>query len=1082
MPRNTLSDFEQYNQMAALQEPAESSVEDPTPIGADTPITGNNPAHKSTKGKDKVEPSKKFLPFKNIPGEVKEYIKGTSTQIEKESRRYFLTEILKYDFNSTKALAFITKGVDLSRFKRLVKSLVENGNINLAKVGPDLLRSMIAIRCVPFKKFDFVIELMKEKKIILTSEAIDELIMTSEEALTEAGDRQMAHRLLIEVRDKKFFEQEQSSQQTIPKAEVSTAASQKKSQFIQGINSKYLGLPVLPSLPQQNNAGFKQIQHDRKYCFVRMSDLGAKTREKGKTKISNIQSPLADFHSADPNDHYKVDLAFYSSRPAVKREIITFVFAGRGENALFPRPSANSRVILVATPEEYETYSDKVPDDIDILVINSILSKTNGDYDQDSRRSINVRRLAAFIFSERCALQYCLFLDDNIEYLPYKSHILPHANGEIQFEDIYRFLLAERAKYNNPIILGAANISTVMKTDFGGTFCAKLHFWDLKALRDKGLTGNRLCYLKYNADNVFCWGGDYFFHYFLLELYAKDSESKKIFATIDPQDLGYVRSVNDKHAFKLSAIKSKDLLEIDIGAVATNIYSEAESIYIEARQLAAEALKNSIRYNLKVYNSRLAKLQNVDMLREHARANLIPYVEPVSVSSAAGASYSHYRYYERLRYNVESFADRVLMPHQIKALNSIYMRQRECGSLIMATGSGKTRVQMFLACTAMQLMASRPIVIVVPTQNLVEQCYEDFKEFIDLFNQHAEIKVDKGHVIKLMSGAINVNPILFKINNKIKGQNFIAICCLNSYKLLTKIKTSEASEEDQGYGEELEPELQMQGLIENEILSTASLTLMDEYHLYTKVLNGIEANPNAIKNGLIYGLTATPKKNDLFKDRPLFDYNAAQALHDRVIIPAKLERLQHDYSKDLIESQEFKEEILEFMSTHVHPNGEPLIAHKAIIYLPSIKTIKDYVEYFRAQGVECFEIHSHNAKASMDLEAFRVQKSKGIAFVYQMIGVGYSDRCVDTILYLRNANEDSAVTQALGRALRFNHEQPNKRSLLVGFKDIKHDGIFDLLQASEANPIMQSTQMYDYQAAHNAHNKDSTQKKMRMSL
>jgi len=836
---------------------------------------------------------------------------------------------------------------------------------------------------------------------------------------------------------------------------------------LQGIGDKYLGRPTLPPLPSIGNSNSNRYQHDGEYNFVCFAHLDKPKNKKIKTPISNIQGD-PDFYSQDVNYQYKASFDFYSSRDAsIKRNCVVFVFAGRGKNALFPKPTLDCRVILVATSNEYNEYQNKVPDDVDVLVVKDLNSKTNGNY-ETALGSINVRRLAAFIFSEICKLEHCLFLDDNVKSIPYSTVAIRASKEVLGFHDIYNFMLNERKNYNNPIIFGAATISNITKDDYKDKFCAKLHFWDLKLLRERGIVGNRLCYLIYEAKNVNCWGGDYFFHNFIWELFINsnhnlshaDGKKRNAFATIDPSILGLKRSLNNLNAFSKIAIKIEDILnnETNLGGICYvssgtdvndnyDICDDPEREYTDARLNAGEYLKETIKDNLKRYDEKAEKIFKVDLLNEHARVNAVTY----NVSSTGNAqclisqvpNFTE-NFFVQLEKNKRDFGCKILRPYQLAAIDALLKDKNTAGSLVMATGSGKTRVQIFLAITALQLKLGKPIVIVTPTQNLVEQFYRDFIDTMNIFNEHVQNdKVQPWQVIKVMSGEKNISANLLSMNTNIVNKDFVAIFCLASYKKILNIKSCNEIKLEEFDGEEEPDNI---GAGKPNFIAEAMVVLLDEYHLYPNALAAIK--DNIIGSPLIYGLTATPKANKLFVEAPLFTYTPAEALIHRIIPPINLHHLA-EYYRENVADQNFPEKIYNFMVQCSHPNGRNLLEHKTVIFLPQIKDVKKFAEYFKENKINCFEIHSKNPSHKDDLAKFHNLKNNCIALACQMMGVGYSDNYLDTVIFLKNGKEANVVTQAVGRALRINPEKTDKAVLIVGYNDINIEDLCPVIEASK---------------------------------
>lgn len=804
--------------------------------------------------------------------------------------------------------------------------------------------------------------------------------------------------------------------------------------YKQGIDDKYI--ESVPSI-RHAGRGNPKFSHDSKYSFISFGNDLVNDRKIGtniEIKDNNLDCNL-DFHSSISG----------------RKPYHVFVFAGRKEGALFPKPSEHCRVILVATSEEYARYAKMVPKDVDVLVINKIHSAHNGNY-KDNLGSINVRRLAAFLFSDELKLENALFLDDNIQqYVFQKNQIPASRSAEVEIHDLYIFMLNQRKDHDDPIIMGAATISPVMKEyNYDSKFCAKSHLWDLKYLRSIGLTKHNLCYLFFKEKDINFVAGDYFFHFFICELIRQASlhpnfahlPKRRAFATISPEFYGLQRSPHAKNAFSSSA-KVKTINEkLDY----ENSYTPAdmgliETMFLSCQTMAARQLNNCYQFNIERNETKLKSIKTLNLFDFHAKRNGVDYenIESSNVQPVTSDNFND-QFFKKLEENLNIFGEEILLRHQINAIKSI-INSKDSGALIMATGSGKTRVQIFLALTALELNLDKPIVIVTPTKYLVEQFYKDLIVALDIFNKNLLDIIEPWQILKISSSDQSISADVLKSNAGMHGKKFIAIFCLASYKNILGIKAKKEELEDKNVKTFEEEDIQTSNSkkdTEYKVITDAPLVLFDEYHEYVKVIPLITAK---IKPKLIFGLTATAPDDSKALVNKLFNYNLSDALNDGIIVPAQLNKLDQDYSMDNVKNTKFPEEVYNLLNNTVHPNGQHLLKRKVVIYLPNIKAVRDVAHYLKQRQVtNCFEIHSDERDANINFEKFK-NIGSGIAITCEMIGIGVSIKNLDTILYFRNVNNVNDFIQAFGRGVRKDQANPSKIALILAPRNMSTSNI-----------------------------------------
>ena len=104
--------------------------------------------------------------------------------------------------------------------------------------------------------------------------------------------------------------------------------------------------------------------------------------------------------------------------------------------------------------------------------------------------------------------------------------------------------------------------------------------------------------------------------------------------------------------------------------------------------------------------------------------------------------------------------------------------QCTAGQFNMATGTGKTYIQIYLAIAALLTGTRRPIVIVTPYRQLVEQAFRDFMSVLSGFD---ELPIQAAQIIKVDSAVSSVSVQALMQNRTLDHQGCVMIFCQDSY-------------------------------------------------------------------------------------------------------------------------------------------------------------------------------------------------------------------------------------------------------------------------------------------------------------
>lgn len=780
------------------------------------------------------------------------------------------------------------------------------------------------------------------------------------------------------------------------------------------IDDKYLDqtLPVLGTLTRQiDDEGAdltiaSKTDVDKSCIFINFAQANAAIDAAGAAVLrSTTIIRYADAH-----------LSFHSTKEIPQaQERVIFIHAGRKAAALYPKAVA-CRIIFVATAAEYAEYLPLLPDDIDVLVINALNSRTHGDY-ADVLGALNTRRLAALIFSHYAQLQHSLCLDDNIKQINFNSTILADSE-DCEIETIYDFFLlrSQDPNYGMPVLQGVHTVRTVEFDDDQPRFGAKIHFWDLHSVFAKLSIPEQLHFTAYPAPYSKYWGEDYLQQLMLRQLFH--GEERLPFTVIPSSIIDFHRASKLKSLCKKSVLDIRHLRDHNLlDSVKTVRPGDAHLRGFAGRCFAN--ISDIVRDNLLRYEDKVAHLKHTDLMQLHAQLNGL--TNPgMPFDSGAIAEYEPLvhmgpSFKETLDLNRETFAA-VLKPHQMQAIAAFLATPSLSGYMRMATGSGKTYLQMALALAALQMNTGRPVTIITSTQNLVEQFYQDFMQALPRFNAHAPAPLASPcEIIKVMSTDTSISLRALALNQELKGKNVILIYCLDSYLKMMAI-------EDPSFW-----------------LKKSALILADEFHYsYSEEdVDSIHRQAVIKANCSLLAFSATPPPET--KLNHLYTYSLKDSILDGHVASLKLNRFDKKYSKDGV--KHFIDHVQSYLTTTEHPMGGKLSDHKVLIYLPSIKHIKQISALLNSAGMLHYQIHSHNNRRERELADFIAggEDVPRIILACEMLGVGYSDKDLDTVIYLRRGKDENEVLQAAGRVVRVQEvgNANNKIGLFVCFKNAK---------------------------------------------
>ncbi|EHL32802.1 DEAD/DEAH box helicase [Legionella drancourtii] len=339
--------------------------------------------------------------------------------------------------------------------------------------------------------------------------------------------------------------------------------------------------------------------------------------------------------------------------------------------------------------------------------------------------------------------------------------------------------------------------------------------------------------------------------------------------------------------------------------------------------------------------------------------------------------------------------------YQQEALKVIAQTNRVQGVLKIATGAGKTRLQILLANYLVANKVNGPIYIVTATQQLVDQFYLDFEETLELLGVQAHLNMLD--IIKVRSGSGNVPWMNYWANDILKKQTKVVLFCQESYDKLQH-KLSEVP-------------------LANYI--PPAIVFLDEFHLYTAtadILLGSKAT--------IVGFSATPPKNV----SPIYSFSRLDSLQCGITVPMIIDKLPYQLNNT---NEKRTQKIAELIKNHSHPsNGRPLKESKGVIFVSSIEEadqLATSLNQLLSKNL-LFSVHSKLNNYNTLIATFQKKEldSPGILIVVGMLQTGYNDKNLSWCIIARNKNENSTmVQQIIGRVLRKNPAHPNKIAYII---------------------------------------------------
>lgn len=743
-----------------------------------------------------------------------------------------------------------------------------------------------------------------------------------------------------------------------------------------GIASKYLRETSI-HLPKVIDEKKHEVSEHPKLELVSLRDL------QGQVKTTLLEQKTYTYIlNTGPSCQSK--LSFISNRKELSpHDKVIFIFLGRGENAKVPIPSENIRMVLIIPDDQYQQIKD-FSNGFDLLIINSLNSASHGEYKKLGL--LTCRRIAGLLLARHMELHECIFMDDNIETIIFKNH---NNLQPLSFLDLFKIPIPSQRTF------------TSIPTDFYTEISDN-------SLGCKVFITQMSMFLKLPIEKVFLFFlpaecADWVSEDYYMQIMAEKIQSPG-YGVIPKREIVLTRMKSHTNQAAKTVKKAEVYLEKDPCYFLTLKYLEKfEQEYIKN---TLSEMKRLINKSIREAQSQFSKAQTEGLISLHASLNkLRPHKRelfpvPKNVDSKL--------IFQLFKNNISQYTpalEKILRKHQLRALQELKVATLTQGVLSLATGGGKTLILVVVAQLIYDLgNIGKPIMIVTPNQDLLNQLYADFPRYLFELNKILPKVVSLDHVIKISSQASDINKTLFYINNSLRNKNIILLFCAASFiKLIEKDKQN--------------------------ILDRSILLIDESQELSTHNMREIYKN-NSKYHAMLYELSATPRHKE---SKIIFEYSREEAVKDGVIAPLVIDKISMPYSEKNAKALIYYLPAL--LATFIHPSGLFLRQLKGIIYFPMGTKLEGKIHTMLTENhIFSFIIRSDNDQAKEDLEKFKAHQGPAVALTVKKLGVGFDDSALDYIIIIQSAQNPSRVLQMAGRVLR--HPQYIKIGYVLAFEDI----------------------------------------------
>ena len=762
-----------------------------------------------------------------------------------------------------------------------------------------------------------------------------------------------------------------------------------------GIAHKYLPMPntQLPFNRKRKKAGPDLLPA---IAFRQLNTFKEEKSQRVKTDIciTNDEKTLA------------IQFSFLSITPFItKNDRCSFIMLGRGLDGFVPpKTSTDTRIILVVTQEQAASLQDKISKDYDLLVIEKLASPTHGEFDKLGL--LTARRLAALIFAHYCGMTTCLMLDDNIQSLHYKSTDPTSINYDTLFDAMEKELSTSTGNSLSVSIKTTSHkpLKTLNKEGALGCKAFMLHMVFITTILQKP---EDIFILFPPAQCAAWWGEDYYLQ-IILEIIGLDTLNQYGYRVLDEKDYALKRSQTHKNICAAVVDKVSVITEIDLESIVQKLDSKKLN-YIKKTQ---ERLRKIIEKNIEIRRALEEKFQEKDLVLEHAKTMGITDLRLPDEKSFSDFSLTQEtcipEFKQAIRKHLPALEE-VLYPHQIHALKALMDSSKTMGTVNLATGTGKTLLQMALAHIFCQIGFKKYIYIVIPTQNLIKQFHQEFIKYITLMqNKRCDLNILlPTQIIKISNEEENFKQRNLSHPSLKNRGNLIFLICANSFIKVLK---------------------------ENPDILDPGIVLLDESHKLSNSSVDRIIKFCHEKDFMTYAFSATPK---VHTDLPeIYRYSCQEGIDEGILPPVLVENFTSSGLDDALDA--FILQLPTILKQHLHPSGLTLDKLKGISYFKPGTDFPSIADALKKAGITAFIIHSKYDDHAEQITLFKACNGPCIALACDMLEVGFSDNNINFILIAKSESHDKFMQQA-GRVMRLQKNNVCKVGYVASLYEVKHD-------------------------------------------
>ena len=546
------------------------------------------------------------------------------------------------------------------------------------------------------------------------------------------------------------------------------------------------------------------------------------------------------------------------------------------------------------------------------------------------------------------------------------------------------------------------------------------------------------------------WGEDYYFQLLFRSIFSSHCSGYHI---LNPNQYGITRAPLPalckkvvKSAEAICHTNSHELFEANWETK----FTESSGLTFAPNQCIESSIKtlqSLIQNNVDRHKKGIKASYETPLLAAHAWANGLAFNNTLYATHEEAPNDA--AFLEILIQQIDLIKDKGhLKPYQQTILTKVCKHLHEkqfIGTLAMATGTGKTYMEISLAIAALLAGVitgtTRPIIIVTPYKQLVDQAYKDFMELLRSF---PESPIHPVQVVKVDSDESSISAELLLENRTLDKKACIYIFCQDSYTQLLRSE-DEAAQRYQN----------------------PCMLLIDESHLQTAIIKKlITLNPQSC---FIAQLSATPKESLLFDSKTSFfiEYGRETAMANNYLTPCILDTFDCSYSSENV--LRVMDQLPELLTNNITPNGVKLTEQKGIIYVPNSKRTINYSRHLKSilekAHISCFEINADEPYSQKNLHVYKAHSNYNsptkILICKGMAKVGFSDNALSWVIYLQNGDA-AAFCQSAGRAMRLLNEE--KVAYLLAFEDVDSTLVFKNPNVTaDKSALARATEAYQQQ-------------------